>query len=103
MGVAPHRGVLVLLACVSIGLASCATTSEACREQVSACLERCQNAVPDDKPALTSLPPEDTTTECERRCRCRPTSSGNERPGKPTYTGSEPPPEPAPESAPESE
>jgi hypothetical protein len=74
----------------AIVLGGCATTSAECREQVSACLERCQSATPDDGPAKRSRPPESVATECELRCGCRPSSAEPPRPGKATHTGSEP-------------
>jgi hypothetical protein len=76
---------IVVTACA---LGSCATTSSNCEQQVSACLKRCENSTDDRGPALSSLPPQITETECEKRCGCpKATTTPKPPQGPPTPTG----------------
>lgn len=76
---------IVVTAC---GLGACATTSSSCEQQVSACLKRCENSTDDRGPALSSMPPYRTETECEKRCQCpKATTTPKPPQGPPTPTG----------------
>jgi hypothetical protein len=86
MTVARLLHVLALTGFCALG--ACATTGSSCEQQLSACLKRCENSTDERGPAMSSLPPYTTETECEKRCRCpkAPTTPKPPQP-PPTPTG----------------
>jgi hypothetical protein len=63
------------------------TSSQQCVEDVSECIARCESATDvTPAPAAGASPPDDTMTECERRCGCRRRNPG-QPPPKATHTG----------------
>ena len=73
-----------------VAVASCATVGDDCKRQMSECVKRCERADSGHEPALRSLPPVTTQTECESRCGCRNQTAKPPPPqGPPTLTGSQ--------------
>lgn len=73
---------------------ACATSVSAeCRKRMADCIARCEAADPGMAPAKTNSS-QTSLTECEAHCQCAdPTQGSSPAPvGKPTPTGTAPPP-----------
>ena len=82
---------LLLYLLIALAASACKSAESGCPRQYDLCLKRCEVTGANPKP-VPGAPVEDSRSLCERNCQaCRPEAAPAPQ-GRPTLTGTEPPP-----------